>query len=133
MADARFNFYADSSHEAFHFPAAHPSEVGALLIHGFMGSPKELRPLGEHLAANGVNAHGILLPGFGTQISRLATIKRAEWLEYRGRAVSRAANTLAAQWKALIELPLTIDVLAHELDFMRETLNGQRRAHRLNH
>ena len=86
MADAPFNFYAGDAHEAFHFPAAHPSEVGALLIHGFMGSPKELRPIGEHLAGAGVNVHGILLPGFGAEISRLATIKRAEWLEAAHRA-----------------------------------------------
>ena len=81
MADAPFNFYADAAHEPFRFPAAHPSEIGALLIHGFMGSPKELRPIGEHLAEAGINVHGILLPGFGTGISRLATVRRTEWLE----------------------------------------------------
>lgn len=86
MADAPFNFYADAAHEPFVFPAALPSSVGALLIHGFMGSPKELRPLGEHLAQAGINVHGILLPGFGVGISRLATVKRAEWLETANRA-----------------------------------------------
>ncbi len=100
MADAPFNFYADGAHEAFHFPAAHPSEVGALLIHGFMGSPKELRPIGEQLAAGGINVHCILLPGFGPQISRLATIKRAEWLE----AACRAWDDVCARYKRTILL-----------------------------
>jgi carboxylesterase len=81
MADAPFNFYGDAAHEPFVFPAARPSDTGALLIHGFMGSAKELRPLGEQLARAGIDAHGILLPGFGAGVSRLASVKRAEWLD----------------------------------------------------
>jgi carboxylesterase len=86
MADAPFNFYTDAAHEPFVFSAERPSEVGALLIHGFMGSPKELRPLGEHLAQAGIDAHGILLPGFGAGISRLATVNRAQWQDAANRA-----------------------------------------------
>ncbi len=86
MADAPFTFYADADHEPFAFPAAHPTDTGALLIHGFMGSPKELRPIGEHLAQTGINVHGILLPGFGAGIARLATVRRTEWLEAANRA-----------------------------------------------
>ena len=81
MADASFTFYADAAHEPFVFPAARPSDSGVLLIHGFMGSPKEMRPLGRHLTQAGLHAHGMLLPGFGPGVSRLGSVKRAEWLD----------------------------------------------------
>jgi carboxylesterase len=40
--------------------------TGALLLHGFTGSPASLRPLGESLAAGDVSVVGPLLPGHGT-------------------------------------------------------------------
>jgi len=40
--------------------------AGALLLHGFTGSPASLRPLGEFLAASGVAVVCPLLPGHGT-------------------------------------------------------------------
>ena len=43
-------FYADPEHQPFHYPGG---PARALLIHGFLGSPRELRPLAEELAAAG--------------------------------------------------------------------------------
>jgi carboxylesterase len=76
-------FYADPEHEPFFFEAG-PSR--ALLIHGFLGSPRELRPLARELADAGVTARGVLLPGFGADIARLNTVRAEEWL-----AAARAA------------------------------------------
>ncbi|MGH2617591.1 MAG: alpha/beta hydrolase [Thermomicrobiales bacterium] len=70
-------FYAGPEHEPFHFPSG-PSR--ALLIHGFLGSPRELRPLAQELAAAGVTARGLLLPGFGADIARLRHVRADEWL-----------------------------------------------------
>jgi carboxylesterase len=70
-------FYTDPGHESFHFEAG-PSR--ALLIHGFLGSPRELRPLGQELANVGVTARGVLLPGFGADIARLKRVRAGEWL-----------------------------------------------------
>ena len=53
--------------------------VGCLLIHGFTGSPPELRPLGEYLAARGVTVSGPLLPGHGTTPQDLATTTWKQW------------------------------------------------------
>ena len=52
-------------------PGAEPFQMaggpaGALLLHGFTGSPASLRPLGEYLAANGAAVVCPLLPGHGT-------------------------------------------------------------------
>jgi carboxylesterase len=52
-----------------------------LLIHGFPGTPADVRPLAERLTTNGWRAHGPLLPGFGEQIALLDTMTRQVWLE----------------------------------------------------
>lgn len=73
------------------FPALFPDPIhqpfelghgraGALLIHGFMGTPAELRPLGHSLAEAGHTAHGLLLPGFGRDLPRLKQVRRQDWL-----------------------------------------------------
>jgi carboxylesterase len=71
-------FYADPEHQPFFFPGG-PSQ--ALLIHGFLGSPRELRPLAQELAAAGVSARGVLLPGFGEHIDQLRHTKASQWAE----------------------------------------------------
>jgi carboxylesterase len=72
------SFYHQPEHQPFTFDAG-PAQ--ALLIHGFLGTPRELRPLGEALAAAGVTAHGVLLPGFGPDIARLRRVRSEDWLE----------------------------------------------------
>ena len=76
-------FYTDPEHEPFLFEAG---SSRALLIHGFLGSPRELRPLARELADAGVTARGVLLPGFGAEIARLKKVRAEEWL-----AAARAA------------------------------------------
>ena len=55
-------------------------DQGVLLIHGFCGTPPEMRGLGEHLAANGFRVHGVLLKGHGTTPEDLATTTRRDWV-----------------------------------------------------
>jgi carboxylesterase len=76
-------FYTDPEHRPFLFEAG---SSRALLIHGFLGSPRELRPLAQELAGSGVTAHGVLLPGFGANIARLKEVRAEDWL-----AAARAA------------------------------------------
>ena len=76
-------FYIDAEHQPFLFEAG---SSRALLIHGFLGSPRELRPLAQELASAGVTARGVLLPGFGADIARLKEVRAEEWL-----AAARAA------------------------------------------
>jgi carboxylesterase len=51
-----------------------------LLLHGLTGSPAEMRPVGEALAAAGFRALGPLLPGHGTRPEDLAATTRADLL-----------------------------------------------------
>ena len=44
----------------------HHARAAVLLLHGFTGSPWEVRPLGESLAARGFHVLAPQLPGHGT-------------------------------------------------------------------
>jgi carboxylesterase len=55
--------------------------VGALLVHGFTGSPQGLRGLGEYLADRGIAVTGPRLPGHGTSWEDLSSRTAAEWAQ----------------------------------------------------
>lgn len=61
-----------------------PFEIGngpdaCLLIHGFTGSPWDMRPLGERLAASGYHVRGICLPGHGSTPDALERVTYRDW------------------------------------------------------
>ena len=66
---------------------------GALLLHGFAGTPPELRGLGERLAAEGWRCHGPLLAGHGTTPEDLERTTWRDWAE----SARRALDALAAE------------------------------------
>jgi carboxylesterase len=53
--------------------------LAVLLIHGFTGSPPEMRPIGDYLHARGLSVYAPLLPGHGTDPSDL---NRRRWQEF---------------------------------------------------
>ncbi len=53
----------------------------ALLVHGYPGTPYEMRPLGDALHERGWTCRGLLLPGFGSQIESLPQRVWTEWLD----------------------------------------------------
>lgn len=55
-------------------------ESAALCVHGFTGTPYEMRPLGEALAPAGFRARGPLLPGHGGTSEELARVPYTAWL-----------------------------------------------------
>lgn len=67
--------------------------VGALLIHGFTGSPQALRELGEHLAARGVAVLAPRLPGHGTTWQDLDATTAQDWV----RAVEAGLHRISAE------------------------------------
>lgn len=54
--------------------------VGALLFHGFTGSPPEMKPVGEYLNGHGLTVSGPLLPGHGTTMEDLDRRSWSEWI-----------------------------------------------------
>lgn len=63
--------------EPFYFPG---NRVGCLLIHGFSGSPSEMRYMGERLARAGWTVLGILLSGHGTTPEQMAKTCWEDWV-----------------------------------------------------
>jgi carboxylesterase len=51
-----------------------------LLVHGFPGTPAELRPLAASLHAAGWTTEVLLLPGFGAEIATLGQRRYTEWV-----------------------------------------------------
>ncbi|HEX8991738.1 MAG TPA: alpha/beta fold hydrolase [Anaerolineales bacterium] len=62
--------------EPFLFPG---SRTGCLLIHGYTGAPKEMRWMGEYLAARGYSVLGIRLTGHAT---RIQDMRRSHWTDW---------------------------------------------------
>jgi len=52
-----------------------------LLLHGFTGSPWDMRPLGEALAARGLHVKAPLLPGHGTTPEAMLEADHRHWEE----------------------------------------------------
>jgi carboxylesterase len=67
--------------------------VGALLIHGFTGSPQGLRELGEYLSERGIAVIAPRLPGHGTTWQDLNSRKAQEWAD----AVELGFHEIAAE------------------------------------
>src|SRR2546429_9501847 len=63
--------------DAFSLPGSRP--LGCLLVHGFTGTPEEMRPLGEALAARGFPVYAVLLAGHGTDVAELARTCWTDW------------------------------------------------------
>lgn len=55
--------------------------TGALLVHGFTGTPDEMRPLAHHLARLRIDAHVMLLRGMGSEIAQLGAMTARIWSE----------------------------------------------------
>jgi carboxylesterase len=84
-------------------PGAEPfsaagGSVGALVLHGFTGSPQSVRPLAEAFAAAGHTVELPLLPGHGTTVDDML---KTSWEDWSG-AVDSAYRDLAARCEQVV-------------------------------
>jgi carboxylesterase len=79
--------FKDPVHDPFFFSGG---PAAALLVHGFPGSPAEMRSLAESLLRRGWTVEGPLLPGFGRQLPEILEYGSKDWLA----AVSRSLEEL---------------------------------------
>ena len=56
------------------------AEIACLLIHGFSGTPTEMRGLGDALAEQGIRVYGVLVAGHSGEPEELIVSGRKEWL-----------------------------------------------------
>ena len=79
----------------------------ALLVHGFTGSPPEMRLIGDYLYARGMTVHAPLLPGHGTDP---ADLNRRRWTEFADR-VEQAYSELQARSEQVVLAGLSMGAL----------------------
>ena len=76
-----------------------------LLIHGFTGTPHNMRPLGEALHAAGYTVHALLLPGHGTRIENM--ISEGGWRPW--------LEAVQAEYDALVSQYEQVSVIGHSM------------------
>lgn len=62
--------------------------VGALLIHGFTGSPPEMRRVGDVLHQRGLTISAPLLPGHGTIVEEMNRARWTDWTAHVEQALA---------------------------------------------
>jgi carboxylesterase len=77
---------------------------GALVLHGFTGTPQSMRGLAEALAAAGFTVELPRLPGHGTSVDDMAT---TDWADWSG-AAEAAYRDLAARCERVVVVGLSM-------------------------
>jgi carboxylesterase len=87
----------------------------ALCLHGLTGTPYEIRPIAEALAARGVRAVGPLLPGHGGDRDALVRATHTEWID----AIASAHRALRLRHERVFTVGLSLGgllALCHAAD-----------------
>ncbi len=78
--------------------------IGCVLLHGFTAAPKEMRPLGEYLAARNYTVRGVRYAGHGTSPQDLAHTTWRDWVASAERAVAELRGQCAQVWSIGLSL-----------------------------
>lgn len=70
-------------------PPGYDGRVSALCLHGFTGTPYEMRPIAEELARRGIRCVGPVMAGHGSTASQLAKTSYAEWIDLARAALGK--------------------------------------------
>ena len=62
--------------------------IGVLLVHGFTGSPPEMRLVGDYLHERGLTVSAPLLPGHGTTVEQMNRCRWSDWTDHAERALA---------------------------------------------
>lgn len=95
MKSTKFQPFTGPEHEAFQLDGG---EAAALVVHGFPGTPAEVRPLAEALHGAGWTVSAPLLPGFGAEFETLFDRTYTEWTG----EVARELHRLQADHQPLV-------------------------------
>jgi carboxylesterase len=84
------------------------NEVGCLLIHGFTGTPQNVRPLADYLARRGLAVSAPRMPGHGTTVADLDRTGPEEWLAAAEQALGELRERCSTVFVAGISMGGTI-------------------------
>jgi len=90
--------------EPFALEGETETRIGAVLCHGFTGTPSSLRPWGEHLAAAGLAVRCPRLPGHGT---RWQDLNATRWEDWYGE-LERSLDSLLAEVPTVFAMGLSM-------------------------
>ncbi len=107
--------FTEDEHQPFRKSARGAMRGAALLVHGFPGTPADMRPLAASLAAAGWDVDAPLLPGFGPQIITLPNRRHSEW-----------RDTVAERVRSLRTEHDTVIVVGHSLGASVSIVAAQR-------
>jgi carboxylesterase len=106
-------------------PTAEPffysgGETGTLLIHGFTGTPKEMRWMGEYLAGKGYSVLGVRLFGHATRPEDMLRARLEDWLA----SVEDGLNLLKTSTKRQFVMGLSMGGILALIAGARYPLSG---------
>ena len=96
------------------------NSIGILLIHGWLGLPGELRPLGVYLAGQGYTVAGLLLAGHGGHPEDLHLMPWQAWYA----SVEAAYHQLAARCEQVIVIGYSLGGLLALLLATQQPVSG---------
>ncbi len=103
------NYFQNPEHQPYSLSGGAP---GAVLVHGFPGTPAETLPLGLTLQQLGWTVEGVLLPGLGPQIATLFERRHAEWLAAIRQVLQRVKREHSPTMLIGFSLGATLALLA---------------------
>ncbi len=110
--------------------SAEGGPVGALVLHGFTGSPASLRPIAEALANAGLTVELPLLPGHGTAVEDMLETTWQDWAAVAQKAFGELASRCASVVVAGLSMGGTLALWLAELDPDIAGLVRRQSAHR---
>jgi carboxylesterase len=105
------------SAEPFLFPG---DQIGCLLVHGFTGSPKEMRLLGEYIHSRGHTVLGIRLSGHATKPEDMIRSHWKDWL----LSVEDGLHLLRDHCQKIVILGLSMGGMLSQIAAARFPVNG---------
>lgn len=84
------------------------NDVGCLLVHGFTGTPQNVRPLADYLARRGLGVSAPRMPGHGTTVADLDKTGPEDWLGAAEQALSDLRERCSTVFVAGISMGGTI-------------------------
>jgi len=78
--------------------------IGCVLLHGFTSAPKEMRPLGDYLAARNYTVRGVRYAGHGTSPQELARTTWRDWVASAEEAVAELRGGCTQVWSIGLSL-----------------------------
>jgi carboxylesterase len=84
------------------------NDVGCLLLHGFTGTPQNVRPLADYLARRGLAVSAPRLPGHGTTAADLDRTGPEDWLAAAEEALAELRGRCSTVFVAGISLGGTL-------------------------